>query len=73
MCFQHRGERPEPEILASVDWTEADSLLLGEPAEEAVLFPFRAAIGVGDTQRQILEDSVELRGSREVDGLAQVI
>ena len=57
-------------------WREAfdnDSLLLDEPAEEAVLFPLRAVIGVGDTQRQTFEDSIELRGGREVDRLAQVI
>jgi|HubBroStandDraft_1064217.scaffolds.fasta_scaffold792858_2 hypothetical protein len=51
----------------------SQQLLLDEPAEEAVLFPLRAVIGVGNTQGQIFEDSVELRGSREVDRLAQVI
>ncbi len=49
------------------------TLLLDEPAEEAVGFPLRAAIGVGNTQRQFFEDGVELHGGREVDWLAQVI
>ena len=48
-------------------------MLLGEAAEEAVWFPLRAVIGVGDTQRQLFQDGVELRGGREVDGLAQII
>jgi hypothetical protein len=30
-------------------------------------------ICIGDTHRQIFEDSVELRGGREIDRLAQVI
>jgi len=62
--------------VADLSWREGfynDSLLLDEPAEEAVLFPLRAVICVGDTQRQIFEDCIELRSGREVDGLAQVI
>jgi hypothetical protein len=47
--------------------------LLGEAAEEAGFFPRRSMVRVGDAQRKLLQNGIELCRGLEVDRLAQIV
>src|SRR3954469_8832843 len=45
----------------------------GKPAEKTVGLPGRRLGSIGDTQREFLENIIELRGSGQIDRLLRVV
>ena len=65
---------PQKSFLKSTGTERPASIRMGRKApEEAVGLPCRRLLSIGNSQSQVLQDSVKLRGGRQVHRLIEVV